>query len=575
MSYEMKKRIPSKSSNYASLISESAYFVDKTGFILKLESINDRYLFFLRPRRFGKSLTLSMLEYYYGIQYSDRFDQLFGEYFIGKPENTTSLRNSYHILTFNFSGIKTQNTDQIETEFNSEISSQIIRFLNTYNIGSENDQEVFHSDISSPDLLRKFFTLFEKIVPNGQIYLLIDEYDHFTNELFSFNPGHFKEVVSRNGWVRKFYEVIKQYMGEGIIDRFFATGVTPVTLDSMTSGFNVAQNLTLHPDFHNLAGFTEDELRGMIEGTIHEEGNFVIDPVIADMRAWYNGSRFSREVNEKLYNPQMVITFLSAFSRNFKYPDEMADINVTSDYKKIANILKPLPGETSEEIIQEVLETNRISEKLTIQYNFELPYTKTEAVSLLFYNGLLTIESGLLGQFNFVIPNYVIKQMYWEYFRYLFIISKNLQYDNSKINDGIIEMALQGKIDKLVAYVHSILKSLSNRDLQKFSEKNIKMIFMTLLMGSNAYFVKSEQENRDGYANLVLLPTKLNPGKDNFLLELKYLKRSSKDAIDAEKNKAIEQAKRYGSELEKEGMICKTYAILFTGKSGYAVAEVE
>ncbi len=570
----MKKRIPSLSSNFATLSGEGAYFVDKTNFIKKLEGINFKNTFFLRPRRFGKSLTISMLEYYYGIQHESRFDELFGQYFIGKPENTTPLRNSYYILKLNFSGIRTDVPDEIMTHFTTEVRNAVDVFLRIYKVLPDNEREAIYALPDANSILRSFMSKVQSVNDSLKIYLLIDEYDHFTNELFSFNPGHFKEIVSRNGWVRKFYEVIKQFMGEGIIDRFFATGVTPVTLDSMTSGFNVAQNLTLHPDFHNMAGFTEEELLGMIRGTIYEEGKFDIDNVVKDMRAWYNGSRFSKEAGERLYNPQMVITFLSSFSRDFKYPSEMADINVTSDYKKIANILKPLPDATSDEIVQEVLETTKITEKLTIQYNFELPYTKTEAVSLLFYNGLLTIEQEMLGQFTFVIPNYVIKQMYWEYFRYLFTMSKNLTYDNSKINEGIIEMALQGRIDKLVAYVHSILKNLSNRDLQKFSEKNIKMIFMTLLMGSNAYYVKSEHENREGYADLLLLPTKINPGKDNFLLELKYLKKSSKEALESEKVKAIEQVRKYKNELEAEGTACKTYAILIVGKSTYEVAEV-
>ena len=574
MSREMKKNIPSKSSNYASFIEDNAFYVDKTEYIRVLESINDKYLFFLRPRRFGKSLLLSMLEHYYGIQYKERFDELFGQYFIGKPENVTLLRNRYYILNFSFSGIKTDNVDHIEKEFNSEVSSQIIRFLNTYSIGSEEDSKVFESDLSSPDLMRKFFTLFRKFVPSGKVYVLIDEYDHFTNELFSFNTDHFKGIVTRNGWVRKFYEVIKQFMGEGIVDRFFATGVTPVTLDSMTSGFNVAQNITLDYKFHNMAGFTEAELRGMIENTIYEEGKFDIDTVVADMRSWYNGSRFSKDAKERLYNPQMVITFLSRFADNFKYPDEMADQNVTSDYKKIANILASLSHEESDEIISTVLETDRFSERLTIQYNFELPYRRTEAVSLLFYNGLLTIEGERFQVYDYVIPNYVIKVMYWEYFRYLFEARHNIKYDSIPVRDALIEMSESGKIDKLVEYVHSILEKLSNRDLQNFTEKNIKMIFMTLLMGNNAYFVKSEYESNDGYADLLLIPTKINPGKDSFLLELKYLKKSSKENLETEKIKALEQVSRYKSELAAEGVLCKAFAIVFVGKSGFAVEEV-
>ena len=570
----MKKRIPSKSSNYASLIEENAFYVDKTAYIKVLESISDKYVFFLRPRRFGKSLTLSMLEHYYGIQHKNKFDELFGQYFIGQPENTTSLRNSYYTLSFSFSGVETERTERIIQSFINELINGISQFKKDYGIIENSDLDDIFRDETASGILRRFVSKLKQKGFDGKIYLLIDEYDHFTNELFSFNKIHFREIVSRNGWVRKFYEVIKQFMGEGLIDRFFATGVTPVTLDSMTSGFNVAQNITLDNKFHNLAGFTESELRSMIENTIYEEGSFDINALVADMRSWYNGSKFSPDVSERLYNPQMVNSFLSRFSDNFTYPNQMADQNVTSDYKKIAKILSPLSHEESDQVVSEVLETERTTEQLTIQYNFELPYRRKEAVSLLFYNGLLTIEQEMFGKYTFVIPNYVIKQMYWEYFRHIYTMSKNIRYDSSKIIDSIIEMSLNGKIDQLVEYVHSILKNLSNRDLQNFSEKNIKMIFMTLLMDNYAYIVKSEHENNSGYADLLLLATKLNPGKDNFLLELKYLKKSSKENLESEKVKAIEQVSKYKAALETEGIVCKAFAIVFVGKSDFAVAEV-
>lgn len=205
-------------------------------------------------------------------------------------------------------------------------------------------------------------------------------------------------------------------MGEGVIDRFFATGVTPVTLDSMTSGFNVAANISMEENFHQMSGFTEGEVRAMIENTIYEPDQFDVDRVIDQMRLWYNGSKFSPKVDTKLYNPQMVVSVLTKYSQKFEFPDSMADINVTSDYKKIANILRLLPKEDSDEIISTVLDSEKISELLSIQFNFELPFTRVEAISVLYYNSLLTIENAELGLYNFVIPNYVVKQMYWEYF---------------------------------------------------------------------------------------------------------------------------------------------------------------
>jgi hypothetical protein len=408
----MKKRIPSKTSNYADPINENAYYVDKTKFIEVFERISDKYLFFLRPRRFGKSLLLSMLEYYYGIQYKDQFDTLFGDYYIGQPGNTTPLKNSYYILSFNFSGIKTEDSDKIESEFNSEVSNVIIDFLNEQNIGTEEERMFFRNSLSSPEMLRNFFTLFNKYKSSGKFYILIDEYDHFTNDLFSFNEAQFKEIVSRNGWVRKFYETIKIYVGKGSIDRFFATGVTPVTLDSMTSGFNIGLNITLDSRFNTMAGFTEEELKELILGTIYEEGKFDLEKLLVDMRAWLNGSRFSRNGGEKLYNPQLVLSFLSWFHTNYCYPEEITDNNVTIDWKKISNILSKLPKSDRDSIVEEVYVNEAIEGGLSTQFNLEMPYRRADALSVLFYNGLLTIDKEEYGIIRFVIPNYVIKNIY-------------------------------------------------------------------------------------------------------------------------------------------------------------------
>jgi len=570
-----KKQIPLLTPHYGTLVSSDSYYVDKTPFIHKLEAQNSPNLFFLRPRRFGKSLFLSMLEHYYGIQHNERFDELFGEYHVGKPGNATPLRNSYYTLTFNFSGIPTDVESEIKSKFDVEVRTSLKGFLYRYGIGTESEIESTLNIDGASDLLRNFALIFRKYNDDGKIYLFIDEYDHFTNELFAFNTEHFKEIVSRNGWVRKFYEVIKQFMGAGLIDRFFATGVTPVTLDSMTSGFNVARNISLDPDFNEMAGFTEDELKGLITNTIYTDGKFDLELVLQDMRSWYNGSKFSPDTATKLYNPQMVISFLSEFGKNFSYPREMADINVTSDYKKIANILRFLPKEDSDEIISSVLNRQEIAERLTLQFNFELPYTKTSAVSLLCYNGLLTIEREQLGLFTYTIPNYVIKQMYWEYFRHIYTTDNNLKFDNTSIDLSIIEMSEKSSIAGLVQYVQSVMQKLSNRDLENFSEKHLKMIFMTMLMGSNAYFVKSEEETGSGYVDLILRRTRLNPGKSDFLIELKYVKKKELKNLETIKQKGIEQALRYRESLNREESAnFKAFVVVYYNKLQFEVVEV-
>ncbi len=199
MSQEMKKQIPILTSNFATLIAGDGYYVDKTEFIRKLESLNFPNIFFLRPRRFGKSLLLSMLELYYGIQYKEKFDELFGEYYIGQSENTTPLKNSYYILKFNFSGIYTIAEEDTDEGFNSEIERGLQDFTTSYPLFTKEDIEKVLSVQGNVEMFKKFISLFLQKIPNGKIYILIDEYDHFTNELFAFNKEHFKDIVSRNG----------------------------------------------------------------------------------------------------------------------------------------------------------------------------------------------------------------------------------------------------------------------------------------------------------------------------------------------------------------------------------------
>lgn len=570
------KRIPSLTSNFAGLISENACYVDKTHFIPILEKLNFKYLFFLRPRRFGKSLLLSMLEHYYGIQHKEQFDHLFGEYFIGNGENTTSLKNSYHILHLDFSGITTEQPEGIKKSFNSKVLKGFKEFYDNYNDFDRSHLSDIDLDTEPADFLLTILSDIQSNSVKRPIYLFIDEYDHFTNELFAFNTVHFKEIVSRNGWVRKFYEVIKQFMGSGLIDRFFATGVTPVTLDSMTSGFNVAKNITFSEEFHEMAGFSENELEGLIRATIYEDGKFDLESVIDEMRAWYNGSRFSPDTNTKIYNPQMVISFLSDFSLKYRFPREMVDVNVTSDYKKISNILKPLSDDDSNLIVDEVLSNGIISEGLTIQYNFERNYTKTDAVSLLFYNGLLTIDSVVLDRYNYVIPNYVMQQLYWEFFRVLKEDENNFSFDTLQMKSIIEELALEGKVDKLVGYAQKVMKVISFRDLQNFSEKNLKMIFMTLLAGTNAFFVKSESETGAGYVDIYIKRTKTNPGEHDHLIELKYIKVSDKKTLDKIKSEGIAQVQKYRNSLPDEELkSLHTWLIIIYDKFEAVFIEVK
>ncbi|MBN8546761.1 MAG: AAA family ATPase [Ignavibacteria bacterium] len=563
----MKKQIPSKSSNFYDLIDKDAYYIDKTVFIEKLEQLSDKYLFFLRPRRFGKSLLISTLEHYYGIQYNDQFDKLFGNYYIGQKGNTTPLKNSFYTLKFEFAGIDTSNNENIMPAFKNKVIAGIKMFAMQYGYFSENEIEDLKHQLTPADILSNFFPSLLLKGFSGKIFLLIDEYDHFTNELFAFNEDHFLEIVARNGWVRKFYEVIKQYSGEGLIDRFFATGVTPVTLDSMTSGFNIGLNITLDSRFNNLAGFTESELKELIIGTIYEEGKFDLDKLLLDMRAWFNGSRFNRSGGERLYNPQLVLSFLAAFSAGYTYPAEITDNNVTSDWKKISNILAKLPKKDRDSIVEEVYINEAIEGGLATQFNLEMPYRRADAISVLYYNGLLTIDKEEYGIIRFVIPNYVIKTIYWEYLRAKYEIEENIAFDLSEKAPIFKQMAGEGKIDLLVQEVSKIMGPLRDNDFQNFRESNIKMIVISILSLNKIFIIDSEREISNGRLDLLLTKYEHYDSKFQFLIEFKYVKIKEEAKYEQIKSEGIAQLQKYKSSDEiKRLENLKCYLVLFSNK---------
>jgi hypothetical protein len=506
-----------------------------------------------------------MLEHYYGIQYNNRFDELFGEYFIGKPGNSTRLKNSYHILKFNFSGIRTDNADEIFMHFTTEVRGAVDVFLRIYKLVSETEREEIYSLTDANSILRSALSKIQGSNPEARIYVLIDEYDHFTNELFAFNTNHFMEIVSQNGWVRKFYEVIKQFMGEGIIDRFMVTGVTPVTLDSMTSGFNVAKNITMDEEFHEMAGFTEAEVKNLMEGTFSDEKMYDIDNQISDIRDWYNGSRFAIKTEVRLYNPQMVINFLSYYLRKGNYPAEMYDPSISSDYSKIKMQLKILDEVESNAILNKVIDDEHIQYGVTQQYNFETKQTPKDLVSLLFYNGLLTIGGGEGQLVNYVIPNYVVKIMYWEFLKQSMVEASLSSFRNDEMMEIFDQMRFDGKVDNLVKYISNLMNEISNRDLVQFKELSLKMLFLPVLKYADIYKIYSEPEFSRRYVDLYLKLQPIYKGKYSFILELKYLKQAEQVNYEEIKTEGLEQLTKYTKLVQSKepNKYLKSYLILY------------
>ena len=251
------RKLPNGISNYEDIVAEKRIYVDKTMYIEKMEDLADKTIMFLRPRKFGKTLFTSTLECYYDKNRADKFEELFGKTYIGK--NPTPNKNRYCILRFNFSGISTNTVEETIKGFREKVDLGINRFVTDYELDFYNNPEQ-----STEGILGSIFEAFRTQRRNEKIYVIIDEYDHFANELLGFKTDEFKELVAKNGKIRKWYEILKEGT-ESVVDRIFITGVAPITLDSTTSGFNIANDITKDIEFNDMLGFSKEDVNYLME----------------------------------------------------------------------------------------------------------------------------------------------------------------------------------------------------------------------------------------------------------------------------------------------------------------------
>ncbi len=514
-------KIPYGLANFESLAKDNYHYVDRTHYIEKLESLGEKNVMFLRPRRFGKSLFVSMLKYYYDSRQAAKFDAIFGKYYIGK--NPTALKNNFHILSFDFSGILTESEEKAHDGFLKKIKNSIEIFISTYFPAHKTDFIALINEEYEPStVIGKLFTFLENEESEHKIYLIIDEYDHFANELITWNIGVFKKVVSMNGWVRKFYEVIKTASGDGIVDRIFITGVSPITLDSLTSGFNIMKFMSNREDLHEMMGFTDAEVQEILKGVGINETQ--MPAAMENLKNWYDGYLFCENIDfPRLYNPDMVLYFASEYLPIQKYPRKMLDINIMSDYGKIRRLFQIDNGEEKRlGILEELLQNGETMIKMTDQFSFSSGFTDRDFVSLLYYMGVITIKNILSDETVFCIPNYVIKQLYFEYFGQILAEKTDLTPDALGYRHAVRSMIFQNDFMPLVNIVSKIMEKMSNRDNMNFGEKHLKSIFMAILMTSEAYYLHSELEIDKMYIDLFIEKSIRFNIPYQYLIEFKY-----------------------------------------------------
>ena len=533
----MNLKMPYGISNYEELITENYYYVDKTKYIEKLEELPEKRIMFLRPRKFGKTLFTSVLENYYDKNKKESFEKLYGNTYIGK--NPTKLKNSYCILRFNFSGINTENEETTMKGFKEKVTISIDGFTKKYGI-----EFYINPDQTVEGITRSLIEAFKIQKPEEKIYIIIDEYDHFANELLGFNPEQFRNLVSKNGKVRKWYEILKEGT-ETVVDRIFITGVAPITLDSLTSGFNIGKDISQDVRFNEMMGFTREELVQILnneEIPVEEQ-----EKILPIMKENYDGYKFSMKAKSEIYNSNMCLYFLSEYSWSKEVPEDLIDVNIASDYNKVGKMLNLCKGENRLEILRKTVQGEPIINKIVKKFNPAIEFTENDMISMLYYLGYLTISGELVGIPELTIPNKVMKEIYADYFMQMMDKEAEFRIDNNANQEILIQLAKEGRIDKIVEILKIYLNNLSNRDLIKFDEKYIKLIFYCIAMNIKAYSTKSEMEVNRNYPDILLVPRDSSKGYKAVMVEFKYIKKGEVAKLEDKQKEAKEQIERYSS----------------------------
>ncbi len=555
------KRIPYGISNFEVLRKEEYLYVDKTSYIELLDRYAP-YQFFIRPRRFGKSLFISMLENYYDINKKDKFEELFGDLYIGK--NPTKNRNEFLIWKISFAGIDAgQGEEELRNSFNEKVNLAVEKFRDHYSNLFEGKD--ISREIKSAEIAVQYISLIASKI-NKRVFVLIDEYDNFANELITGGRQNtYDSILHGEGFVKVFYKAIKDATMDNF-DRIFMTGVSPIMLDDLTSGFNITMNYTLDQKLNPMMGFTRKELSYIMDEVQINEPE-LRKKICEDMITYYDGYKFNKK-SENIFNPDMSMYFLNKYLEYDEYPEEMIDNNVKTDYGKVNQLAYNF---NDREALEEIMTTGETSTMLVDRFNVHTMYSiKENFKSLLFYLGMLTIkEQGPIGTV-LKIPNHVIKTIYWE--QYFQKINEDYSIQIKDIRIAVNEMRMHGNIEPFIESLKVILGDLSNRDLIQMDEKHIKMMILTFLGVDGTYFVQSEAENDKGYVD-ILLKKKIqykDITKFQWFIELKYIKESERNTLEKVKEEGLKQLKKYEesncAQNEFEGDELRKTLVIVVGK---------
>ena len=543
-----RKLLPYGMMNFEDIRLDNYYYVDKTSFIPLIEQ-SDRFFFFIRPRRFGKSLTLNMLQHYYDVRTKDKFDSLFGDLYIGK--HPTKDRNSYLVIKLNFSGI----TGELHNYRKSLDEHCRIVFDYFCDVYADYLPEGIKEKMAEKDgVVSQFEYLFTECARvNQKIYLFIDEYDHFTNTILSDvdSLNRYTDETHKEGYLRAFFNKIKSGT-DSSIKRCFITGVSPVTMDDLTSGFNIGTNYSLSPRFNEMMGFTEDEVRKMLtyySTTSHF--SHTVDELIQLMKPWYDNYCFAQESYGRttMYNSNMVLYFVKNYIEyNGETPKDMIEDNIRIDYEKLRMLIrkdKEFAHDAS--IIQTLVSQGYITGELKKGFPAASIIDPDNFVSLLYYFGMLTISGTHEGKCKLTIPNQVVREQLYTYLLNTYN-DANLSFSSYEKNELSSALAYRGTWKTYFDYIADCLKRYaSQRDKQK-GESFVHGFTLAMTAQNRFYRPISEADTQEGYADIFLSPLlDIYPDmKHSYVIELKYAKyKDPENRVEELRLEGIAQTNRY------------------------------
>lgn len=545
---EKSKAVPYGRSNFNDIVDQGFYYVDKTMYLPIMEE-KASYIFMIRPRRFGKSLFVSMMQSYYDRNQQDKYESRFGDLWIGK--HPTLLKGKFQVLYFDFSRIS-GNMSRLEEEFDTYCTIRLNDFMVYY---KELYDEQTVSDFFAAKYSRDKMSILDSAARRLELplYLIIDEYDNFTNSVLSQEGNKvYHSLTHATGFYRDYFKLFK-----GMFDRIFMIGVSPVTLDDLTSEYNIDWNISTEPEFNAMLGFSETDVREMFEyyqrvGQLQDN----IDEMLDEMRPWYNNYCFAESCldDPKLYNCDMVLYYLKNRISYNRAPKDMVDKNIRTDYgklKMLVEIDRLTQSDNRLSTVQEIAVTGEAMVTLKTSFPAEEIVYADNFRSLLFYYGMLTISDSVRGQLRMTIPNYCVREQYYRFLIQYYQTQEGRKMDLSQLSATFIRLTFDGEWRAFFDGLEKIYAShTSVRNLVE-GEPALQGFMKAFLCLADFYTLAPEIEMNHGYSDLFLFPN-LQRYPDiahSYLIELKYAKKDAPDSeVAALRQEAIGQLAQYSQD---------------------------